>query len=70
LTILLPSVLACALAASAALNFHFYRKLANPKRPESYELQQFLHDLTAGSGLVRVIRVSPVDVMIRSPRDL
>lgn len=33
--------------------------------PPSYECQQLLHDLTEGAALVKVTRISPMDVFIR-----
>jgi len=37
-------------------------------RKESIELSEFMLDLLHGDGLVKVSRVNPSDVMLRSPR--
>lgn len=47
----------------------FYQfKLKIKQRPETLELQQFMLDLLQGSALVKVSRISPADIMLRSPR--
>jgi hypothetical protein len=51
------------------LQFQLARK-ARLKRPESYELREFIRDMSAGRGLIEVRRVDPANVMLRSPRDI
>jgi hypothetical protein len=63
---LLTVLLLISLAINVIALIHFLRK-AKP-RSESYELREFLHDITGGEGIVRIQRVAPVDVLIRSPK--
>lgn len=54
---------------TVALAGRFYYQLHKIKRrPDSYELQEFMSDMINGEGLVRITRVSPVDVVIRARR--
>lgn len=39
-----------------------------PAKQESYEATELLRDILAGEALVRVTRISPSDVLLRSPR--
>ena len=39
----------------------------NKKRKETIDAQDLLMDLMAGEALVRVTRISPTDVFLRSP---
>jgi len=69
---LLFGTLLAILPLSLALNllqFHLARK-SRQKRPESYELKEFLRDMMAGRGLLEVRRIDPDHLMIRSPRDV
>lgn len=43
-------------------------KLKTEPQP-TIDAKQILHDLTRGEALVRIRRVDPEDVVIRSPRD-
>ena len=43
--------------------------LATP-RPEALELQEFLGDILSTGGIVRVERIAPVDVLVRSTRGM
>lgn len=54
----------------ATLYFYFSlrKKLKNTPKKDSEELQEFLADLLNGDALVRVQRISPVNVFMRSPR--
>lgn len=53
------------LALNAFLTFKFKQRKA---RPEAYEVGELLQDLLAGQALVKVQRVAPTDVFVRSPR--
>lgn len=57
------------LSANAFLLFWLKKtKRTNPKT-YTYDAQALMQDLLAGDGLVRVSRVAPQDVLLRSPRD-
>lgn len=43
-------------------------RLNKKQKTESYDVRMLLHDLTAGAGMVRIERISPVDVLIRTNR--
>lgn len=43
-------------------------KQNNKKRPESYELTEFMRDLLNRDGLLKVSRVNPENLFLRSPR--
>lgn len=60
----------CALfVISAGFNAYLFIQIKIAPKPQSdYDARMLLHDLTAGSGLVRVQRVAPEDVLLRSPR--
>lgn len=63
--------LVCLFVISIILNAIQYRKLSHQKKhtgPESYEVTQLLHDLTAGHAMVKIVRVAPTDVFIRSAK--
>jgi hypothetical protein len=68
----IAAVIALFLGVSLSANFYLFKKLKSAKSAarDSYELQQFLHDLTGGTGLVQVSRIAPANVLLRSPRDL
>lgn len=67
--------LAAALAASISGNLWFrtevkrlrtFAEALKKERSEmSYEARQLLHDLTDGAGMVKITRISPMDVFIR-----
>lgn len=63
--------LAFFLALSLCLNLalFFWAKSQKKKPIQSYEASQLLNDLLSGEALVRVQRVAPSDVLIRSPRN-
>jgi hypothetical protein len=71
-TVVLGGLLCLSIIINALLVFgliHF-RQLSKTKRVESIEAVELLHDLTAhGKMLVKVSRVDPNDVLLRSPRD-
>jgi hypothetical protein len=56
--------------ASASGNVFLYIKLKQVRSQPSYEARMLIHDLTAGDALVRVTRVAPEEVLLRSPRHL
>ena len=39
-------------------------------RTESIELQEFLGDILSSGGIVRVERIAPIDVLVRSTRGM
>lgn len=57
---------------SIAANAYFLWLYFQPKSKlkQSYEAKELLHDLSRGDALIRVSRVDPSDVFLRSPRDL
>lgn len=59
--------LICSTAANVYLLIQ-NTKLKKYQSEPSYEAQQLLHDLTRGSGLVKITRVDPSEVFLRSPR--
>jgi len=58
-------------AASLGLNaFTLYKlKTDKPKRAESYDAKALLRDLLNGDSLIRITRIAPEDVFLRSPKD-
>lgn len=50
------------------LNLLLKEKKINKKRPESYELTEFMRDLLNRDGLLKVSRVNPENLFLRSPR--
>lgn len=63
-------VISISLALNIFLVFTYYRvKKAVRTRQNSLELNEFLMDLLAGEALIKVSRVSPTDVFLRSPRN-
>jgi hypothetical protein len=61
---------------SLATNFALYmgiRKLRNAPAPvpnTSYDATMLLHDLTSGKAMVKIERIAPESVFIRSMRDV
>lgn len=43
-------------------------KKLNKKRPESYELIEFMRDLMQRDGLIKVTRIDSSNLFLRSPR--
>lgn len=66
LDLLLSLVAGLSLAINAAL-YHLLKK-SKKQRPLSRSAEELMHDLTAGVALVRIERVDPGDVFLRSPR--
>lgn len=63
-------ILASVLALSASANFlqlYLYRSKLK-KAPPSASAEEILGDLLRGQALLRVIRVAPESVLLRSPR--
>jgi hypothetical protein len=62
-------------AASLSLNFYLFYKLRSQKNQlkrvqevkPSYEAEQLMHDLTSGVAVVKITRISPGDIFLRSP---
>lgn len=62
--------ISAALLVSVCLNIYLIQFKMKSKRKDSYELQEFLHDLTSpGIGMIKIERIAPTDVFLRSPRD-
>lgn len=40
----------------------------NPPKQESYDCKDLLQDMLQGEALVRITRISPSDIFLRSPR--
>jgi hypothetical protein len=49
--------------------YYFKLKASQKQRENSSELQLFIGDLMLGNGLVRVSRIDPNDIFLRSPRN-
>lgn len=56
------------LGLSAALNAVMVYLLKKPSKDLTYDARELLHDLTQGSAMVKISRVSGADIMLRSPR--
>lgn len=65
LTSMIIAPLALILIASVVLNVYLHRQLKKVHKTESVELQEFLHDLMAGTALVRISRIAPADIFVR-----
>jgi hypothetical protein len=62
----LSIVLACSVAGNVFLILFLNRK---PEKPTAKDAKEILHDLTAnGVALVKIERIAPADVFLRSPR--
>ncbi len=60
--------IAVSLICNAALLFLYLRELNKTKtKKDTRDAQDLLMDLMAGEALVRVTRISPSDVFLRSP---
>ena len=67
---LTPIILTALLVLSLTLNAYLFNQVKKFKaKPEAYGVAQLLHDLTAGTSLVKIERVAPEDIFLRSPRD-
>lgn len=56
------------LSASLGLNLFQYLRRKRQYFNQSLDATMLLHDLTRGAGLVKVTRIAPEDVILRSPR--
>lgn len=59
------------LFVSAAVNaFLLYKYLQKPKAniQETYDVQELLADLLAGQALIKIERIAPSNILLRSPR--
>lgn len=65
-TTLLLGVSLISNAALAWLLFHPKSKL----KTQSYDVRELMRDLSRGGALIKMTRVNPEDVLLRSPRDL
>lgn len=72
-------ILAAICVASVAFNLYQFKETEKlqadiealkRKGPESYEVRDLLRDLATGRALVKITRVEPMDVFLRSPRDM
>lgn len=61
-------VLSVLLTLSLVANAYFWRLIKNPPPQKTIDAAQVLHDLTRGDALVRITRVDPEDVLLRSPK--
>jgi len=59
-----------ALVLSLCANVFLWLKIKAPNKEPSYDARLLIHDLTRGDALVRVSRVNPEDVLLRSPRGI
>ena len=66
LELVLGQLLAVSVALNAFLAFRQRKKATAP--PPSLELREFLADLASGAGVIRVTRLDPSDLMLRSPK--
>lgn len=60
--------LAVALACSLAANAYLWWRTRTAESEPSYDARQLLHDLTRGEAVIRIKRIDPDDILIRSPR--
>lgn len=61
------------LLASLSINAYLFRRLKieqarNKEREPSVELDEFIADLLNGNGIVKLTRINPHDIFLRSPR--
>lgn len=49
-----------------ALKYSKYKKSKNSS--DSYELSLFIRDLLEAEGLIKITRIAPSDIFLRSPR--
>jgi hypothetical protein len=65
LTEFVSGLLLISLAVNCLLGWHLWKRRS---RTETYDAQALMTDLLHGQALVRVERVAPADVLLRSPR--
>lgn len=56
------------LSISMGINLWQYLRAKKGRFKETFDATMLLHDLTRGNALVKVTRVAPEDVILRSPR--
>ena len=61
-------LISLSIISNIALAILLYKAKKKPPKQEDYDVRMLLHDLTAGAALIRVERVSPADVLIRTNR--
>jgi hypothetical protein len=61
--------LAIALIASLGINTFLLIKAKKTPKP-SYTAEMLMHDLTRGQAVIRIERVAPEDIFLRSPKSL
>ena len=54
------------LTVSISLNIYLFVKSRRPKKQVSYDATALLQDLLSGAALVKVTRIAPEDVFLRS----
>ena len=67
---ILAVVLGVLLVISAGFNAYFLLRSNHSRERRDYDARMLLHDLTAGAAIVKVTRIAPEDIMLRSPRDI
>jgi hypothetical protein len=63
---IISGILLCSVAGNVILGWRLWSHKSAPR--EDYDAQALLTDLLHGSALIKVERVAPADVLIRSPR--
>lgn len=63
-------ILSSVLFVSASLNalLAYFLRSQRKRRPKSIEAEELLGDLLQGEAVLRIHRISPTDVLLRSPR--
>lgn len=54
--------------SNAVVYLRYIKAKKRSNKTESAELSEFLVDLMQGDGLVKISRISPSDILLRSPR--
>lgn len=65
----LAALLVLSLAGNVGLAILLRKSRKKPVETRTITAEALLHDLTAGAALVRVERINPSDIFLRSPRD-
>lgn len=64
----ISSFLLISLVTNAYLTYRLRRQKQTLR--DTYDVQMLLHDLTAGTGIVKIERIAPANVLLRAPRDI
>lgn len=64
----LAGLFVVSLSGNVVLSVLLRKSRKKPVEQLTVTAEQLLHDLTAGAALIRVERVNPADVFLRSPR--